>query len=125
MLDSVQARQSAIFWLLGHYYEWPLHRVSAIFGEPYGLFAQELYRMGFPREEIVRLQNNDHPTGWCRTCRKEITGNLEFCSSECREKENRVKNLISKGYVPLTLSKYGFYSLTENMYKRITEINVN
>lgn len=117
MISGTDARQSAIFWSLGHYYEWSLSDVAErVFRMPYGLLIQDLIRMGFSIKEIQRLQNNDHPKGWCRTCRKKVEPHKVFCSDTCEKKENSIRQLILHGYIPITLSKYGYYDLNKERY---------
>jgi len=123
MISGTQARQSAIFWSLGHYYEWKLSDVAGkIFRIPYGLMIQDLIRMGFTTEEIQRLQSNEHPKGWCRTCRKEIEPHKVFCSEPCRRKEDSIRQLILHGYIPITLSKYGYYDLNKERYITVKDL---
>lgn len=121
-IKSDDARQSAIFWVLGHFYEWKLDRIAELFQVPFGVIIMELRDMGFQEKSIITLQNNDHPKGFCRVCKLETRErNVEYCCESCAKKGKTIKSLLRFGYVPTTWSRKILYNLNNHTVYRIVE----
>lgn len=109
VLSDNDVRQSALFWALGHFFEKNLDYIANLFSVPRGLLISELYQLGFSKRQIWRLENNDHPLDYCRSCHEECTG--EFCSLECQYKEEKIKTLLRKGLIPVTYTRRCLYNI--------------
>lgn len=117
-LDPKNARQSAIFWAVGHFYDWNIIQLASLFGVPIGIFELELLQLGFPAEIISGLKNKyEDTTMYCRTC--HCISDKEFCSEDCLEKEKRVQKLIKSGLLPITYSKYLLYDRNNHKVVRL------
>lgn len=120
------ARQSAIFWILGHFYEWNIDQIASFFQVPFGVIIMELRDMGFEECSIIALQNNDHPLGYCRVCKQEIPlekrkKSQEYCCESCEKTGKSIKLLLRYGYVPTTWGRKILYNLNRHSVYRIEE----
>jgi hypothetical protein len=116
--DPKNARQSAIFWAVGHFYDWDIIKLASLFRVPIGVFELELRQLGFPGEIISSLKNKyEDDSSYCRTCHLESDN--EFCSEECLEKEKKIQQLLSRGLLPITYSKYLLYDRNNHKVVRL------
>jgi hypothetical protein len=121
-IKADDARQSALFWFLGHFYDWNLDKIAESFKVPFGVIIMELRDMGFEEKTIIALQSNDHPTGFCRVCKLEThKKDEEYCCDSCRKKGKTIKSLLRYGYVPTTWSRSILYNLNNHTVYRIVK----
>lgn len=108
-------RQSSIFWSLGHFYEYTLYQLANLFRVPFGLFSQELNRLGYSDYEIHLLEENDHPEGFCRKCHADIwpSWNESSYCPKCEQIGVQFAQYIKSDIIPTTNELY-LYDVQNN-----------
>lgn len=135
VLSVEDARQSALFFLLGHYYEYDIERISRIMQTSPGILAGEIQSLGISPRNV-----GDHPLGFCSHCSRAMTTThcnhcktyslLRWCRSckqpsvdtycpKCRLKGSIISFEIKHGYIPLTISNNLLYDLRRERIVRL------